>query len=201
MECGHYRYLGRPADGGDPLLGWIADRHGLLKPAAIFSGHDGPFLKEAMRQKKKVCPSCGEGELRRGEAALTREVGEHQFSAKVAASVCEACGEIITDLQVGERFDLAVASLLAEASPTGDAFRFLRKVAGLRARDVARMLGLTGDTISRWENGKHAIDRSAFFILGQIVRERQQGSTAMLDLLARGELPKALPARVDVHLE
>lgn len=154
-----------------------------------------------MREKRKACPSCGEGELRKGEASLSREVGEHQFSAKVTALVCDACGESITDLQDGERFDLAIAGLLAEASPSGDSFRFLRKVAGLRARDLARMLGLTGDTISRWENGKHAIDRSAFFILGQIVRERQRGSTAMLDLLARGELPKALPARVDVHLE
>lgn len=152
-------------------------------------------------REKKACPSCGKGELHKGQADLGREVGAHVFSAKVSALVCDACGDSITDLADGERFDLAIADMLAEAAPTGDSFRFLRKVAGLRARDVARMLGLTGDTISRWENGKHAIDRSAFFILGQIVRERRQGSTAMLDLLVRGELPKALPRHVDIHLD
>lgn len=154
-----------------------------------------------MREKGKVCVSCGELQVRKGDVALVREVGGHVFSATVSGLVCGGCGETITGQEEGERFDLAIAELLSEASPTGDSFRFLRKVAGLRARDFGRMLGVSGDTISRWENGRHAIDRAAFFILGQVVRERRQGSTAMLDLLARGELPKALPARVEVHLE
>jgi len=154
-----------------------------------------------MREKSKVCVSCGEPRLQKGNVELVREVGEHVFSARVSGLLCGGCGESIVDQEDGERFDLAIAELLSETAPTGDAFRFLRKVAGLRARDFARMLGVTGDTISRWENGRHAIDRAAFFLLGTIVRERRQGSTAMLDLLARAELPKALPARVEVHLQ
>ncbi len=154
-----------------------------------------------MKEEASQCVSCGERAVRKGEVALEREVGEHLFSATVSGLVCSACGESITELQDGERFDLAVAEILAEAAPTGDAFRFLRKVVGLRARDLARMLGLTGDTISRWENGKYAIDRAAFFVLGQIVRERRAGGTAMLDLLVRGEMPKPLPRVVKVHLD
>lgn len=158
-------------------------------------------MKRTMKEEKQKCVTCGENSMRRGDVSLTREVGEHLFSTTVSGLVCAACGETITDLEDGERFDLAVAEILAEASPTGDSFRFLRKVAGLRARDLARMLGITADTVSRWENGKHAIDRAAFFVLGKIVHERRAGSTAMLDLLVRGELPKALPRVVNVHLE
>lgn len=154
-----------------------------------------------MKEKSKVCVSCGEKKMRKGDVPMTREIGGRTFSATVTGLVCGACGESITDLQDGERFDLAIAELLSETVPTGDSFRFLRKVAGLRARDLAGMLGVSGDTISRWENGKHAIDRAAFFVLGQVVREQRKGLTTMLDLLARGELPKALPMNVEVQLQ
>lgn len=158
-------------------------------------------MKVMMKEAKQRCVTCGDNSMCEGEVSLTREIGEHVFSATVTGLVCTTCGESIADIQAGERFDLAVAEILSETSPTGDAFRFLRKVAGLRARDLARMLGVTGDTISRWENGKHPVDRAAFFVLGKIAREKRAGSTAMLDLLVRGELPRALPRTVVVHLE
>lgn len=158
-------------------------------------------VKGKMKDDKKACVSCGEKKLQRGDVALVRSLDGREFSATVTGLVCQGCGESITDLRDGERFDLAVAEVLSEAAPSAESFRFLRRVAGLRAQDVARLLGLTGDTISRWENGKYPIDRAAFFVLGQIVREQRRGSTAMLDLIHRGEMPKALPAKVEVHLD
>ena len=158
-------------------------------------------MKVMMKEAKQRCVTCGDNSMCEGEVSLTREIGEHVFSATTKGLVCTTCGESIADVLAGERFDLAVAEILSEASPTGDAFRFLRKVAGLRARDLARMLGVTGDTISRWENGKHPVDRAAFFVLGKVAREKCAGSTAMLDLLVRGELPRALPRIVTVHLD
>ena len=154
-----------------------------------------------MSAETKLCASCGAEKVRKGDVSLVREGGKHVFSATVTGLVCEACGESLTDIRDGERFDLAVAEILSEAAPTGDAFRFLRKVAGLRARDLAKMLGVTADTVSRWENDKHGIDRAAFFVLGQIVREKREGRTAMLDLLTRGEMPRPLAARIEVHLD
>jgi putative zinc finger/helix-turn-helix YgiT family protein len=154
-----------------------------------------------MSAETKICAFCGADKLHKGDVSLVREVGKHVFSATVTGLVCEACGESLTDIRDGERFDLAIADILAEAAPTGDSFRFLRKVAGLRARDVASMLGVTGDTVSRWENDRHAVDRAAFFVLAQIVREKRDGRTAMLDLLTRGEMPRPLEERIDVHLD
>jgi putative zinc finger/helix-turn-helix YgiT family protein len=153
-----------------------------------------------MKEEKKTCPSCGEKKLHKGNVRLVRVVGERELTATVTGLVCDGCGESITDLRDGERFDLAIAELLSEAPPTGESFRFLRKVAGLRASDLARMLGLTGDTISRWENGKYAIDRAAFLVLGQIVRDQRRGQTGMLDLIRRAETPRALSDHVEVDL-
>jgi DNA-binding transcriptional regulator YiaG len=153
-----------------------------------------------MSAETKPCAFCGADALRKGDVPLVREVGRHVFSTVVDGLVCGACGETLTDVRDGERFDMAVAEILSEAIPTGDSFRFLRKTAGLLARNVARMLGVTNDTVSRWENGKHAVDRAAFFVLGQIVREKREGRTSMLDLLARGEMPKPLPDRVEIDI-
>ncbi len=162
-----------------------------------------PFLmvKGQMKDEKRTCTSCGAKALHKATVMLTREVSGRQFTASVSGYACDACGDSITTLEDGERFDLAVAELLSETAPSGQAFRFLRKVAGLRAMDLAKMLGLSADTISRWENEKYPIDRSAFFVLGQVVRERRMGSTAMLDLLLRGEMPKALPEKVVIDLD
>lgn len=154
-----------------------------------------------MSAESKTCAFCGADKVRKGNVALVREVGNHVFSTTVTGLTCDACGESLTDIRDGERFDLAIAEILSETAPNGDSFRFLRKTAGLRAKDLARMIGVTGDTISRWENGRHAIDRAAFFVLGQIVREKREGRTDMLDLLSRGDLPKALAERVEVHLD
>ena len=154
-----------------------------------------------MKEEKKTCVSCGEKTLQRGSVRLVREVGGREYTATVQGLVCLGCGESITDIQDGERFELAIAELLSEAPPTGESFRFLRRVAGLRASDLARMLSLTGDTISRWENGKYAIDRAAFLVLGQIVRDQRRGSTGMLDLIRRAEAPRELPDHVEVDIE
>lgn len=154
-----------------------------------------------MSAETKICASCGADKVRKGNVSLSREVGDRVFSTTIPGLVCDACDESVADLRDGERFDLAVADLLSEATPTGDSFRFLRKVAGMRAKDLARMLGVTGDTISRWENGKHAIDRAAFFVLGMVVREKREGRTAMLDLLTRGELPRPLADHVEIDLD
>lgn len=154
-----------------------------------------------MKEEKKKCISCGEKTLQRGSIRLVREVCGREMTATVTGLVCSECGESITDIADGERFDLAIAELLSEAPPTGESFRFMRRAAGLRASDLARMLGLTGDTISRWENGKYAIDRAAFLVLGQIVRDQRRGSTGMLDLIRQAEAPRELPARVEIDLD
>jgi DNA-binding transcriptional regulator YiaG len=135
-----------------------------------------------------------------GDVEVRREVAGHVFTTTMRGSRCGACGETYLAGADGERFDLAVAEALAFAQPTGDSFRFLRKVAGLRAADLGELLSVTGDTISRWETGKSPIDRSAFTLLGLIVREQAVGSSAVLDMLKAAASPRVLGAEVRLKL-
>jgi DNA-binding transcriptional regulator YiaG len=127
-------------------------------------------------------------------------VGGRLFTAMVPGSRCDACAETYTEGADGELFDYAVADALASAGASGDAFRFMRKLAGLRATDLAALLDVTADTISRWETEKSPIARSAFALLGLIVQDQRMGTTTTLDLLRAAGAPKALGAEVRVKL-
>jgi putative zinc finger/helix-turn-helix YgiT family protein len=146
------------------------------------------------------CVACKRGTAKPAEVDLRREVAGHLFTATVRGLHCEACGETYTQGADGEQFDYAIADALAAAAPTGEAFRFLRKLAGLRAADLGALLDVTNDTISRWETEKSPISRSAFALLGVIVAEQKSGSTAMLDLLRAAGAPRKLGEKVKLKL-
>ncbi len=65
----------------------------------------------------------------------------------------------------------------------------MRKAAGLRALDLARLIGVDVATISRWETDKIAIDRATLATLGSLVRDRIAGTAATLEHLRSMEQP------------
>ncbi len=146
------------------------------------------------------CVTCKNGTGRPADVELRREVGGHVFTATVRGLRCDACGETFTEGVDGERFDYAIAASLSRAAPSGAAFRFLRKLAGLRAMDLGDLLGVTGDTISRWETEKSPIDRGAFTLLGLMVRDREVDVTTTLDALKAAGSPQALGDEVRLRL-
>src|SRR6185437_453729 len=108
------------------------------------------------------CLSCNQGTMRPAMVEIRREVGERSFVASVDGRKCTDCGSVSfkgTDLA---RFEGAVAAALAGS---GEAFRWMRKALDLRAIDVAVLLGVTPETISRWETGRVTIDRGAMALL------------------------------------
>jgi DNA-binding transcriptional regulator YiaG len=57
---------------------------------------------------------------------------------------------------------LAVAAELARRGELpAEAFRFVRRILGMKAAELAEILNVTAQTISRRENGKQAIERHA----------------------------------------
>jgi DNA-binding transcriptional regulator YiaG len=146
------------------------------------------------------CVTCKSGMAKPADVELRREVAGHVFTATVRGLRCDSCGETFTEGVDGERFDYAVAMTLARAAPSGESFRFLRKLAGLRAADLGDLLGVTGDTISRWETEKSPIDRGAFTLLGLIVHDCETGSTVTLDALKAAGSPQALGEEVRLRL-
>ena len=91
--------------------------------------------------------------------------------------------------------------MLAESpESSGEAFRFMRKVAGLRAIDVAELFAVTPETVSRWETDKHPIDRGALVLLGLIVKERAEGTSLTLDALRARLAARPLAKKVPIQL-
>jgi len=58
--------------------------------------------------------------------------------------------------------------LVARGVRTAAEFRFVRKMAGFRANEIAELLGVRPETVSRWERGEAEIPRSATFALGEL---------------------------------
>jgi DNA-binding transcriptional regulator YiaG len=132
---------------------------------------------------------------------IRREVGERAFVASVEGRKCGACGAVSfkgTDLA---RFEGAVAASLAAAGEaSGEAFRWMRKALDLRAIDVATLLGVTPETISRWETGRVPIDRGALALLSLMVLDNARGSAATIDALRARAAAKPLGKTVKLKL-
>jgi transcriptional regulator with XRE-family HTH domain len=128
-------------------------------------------------------------------------VGGHVFVAALPARYCRSCEEASYEGATLQRFDLHVASRLVEAgSSSGAAFRFLRKALGLRAIDVAGLLDVAAETLSRWETDKRAVDRGALAVLASCVHDALAGRTTTLETLRALRSPRTLEKRVQLDL-
>src|SRR6266545_3612241 len=147
------------------------------------------------------CAVCNQGKTEMADVELRREIAGHLFTATVRGWTCDACDEEVYEAADIERFDAAVALALAQAGAGGgEVFRLMRKVLGMRAVDLAELLGVTPETISRWETDKHPIDHEALALLSLLVMDHAKGSTASLDALRGRVEPKPLAHRIEVKL-
>ncbi len=119
------------------------------------------------------CPTCHQHALERFEGRRAVEVAGRHYSSPVAALRCPGCRAILFEAGALSAFERAVAAHLACHGPVdGESFQFLRKAARLTATDLAVHLGVTPETISRWENGRRAVDRAAWLVVGSLVLDQ-----------------------------
>jgi putative zinc finger/helix-turn-helix YgiT family protein len=134
--------------------------------------------------KMSKCVQCGSTTLRAAKSLERMTVSGVEFTAELPATKCTKCGEVYFTGNAIGAMELAIAAELSKLGQrTPEAFKFMRKALGLRAVDLAELLEVTSDTVSRWERGAVSIDQAAFAVLGALVSERRQGSTEMLDRL------------------
>jgi DNA-binding transcriptional regulator YiaG len=130
------------------------------------------------------------------------QVGTREFRATIPATVCDACGEELVADETMRRFELSVAARLAHiGEASGEALRYMRKALGLRAVDLAELLALRPETISRWENGRATVDRGAFAALAAAISDELAGRHATLDVLRALGRPRRTPAVVAIDLD
>jgi putative zinc finger/helix-turn-helix YgiT family protein len=148
----------------------------------------------------KRCPECG-GKVEKALVADTVEVGRHEFTARVPAFKCRGCGEVYFDGPALEKLELRAAVELAKAGESSpEVMRFMRKALGMKAAELAALLDLTPETVSRWETGKQPLEHRAMAVLGSLVIERSEGRTAVLDTLKALQKPRKLGRVVKLSL-
>lgn len=107
------------------------------------------------------CRTCGSNvrvesiERYKAENEL-QEMGVVLVGNAVAKHQCEACGWSTVDIPDLPGLLAAVAVYRVNASEKlrGQEIKFLRKVMEISAKDFADALGVSQETVSRWENGK-----------------------------------------------
>lgn len=138
----------------------------------------------------KQCVKC-HGALGATEVPEEITVAGATFSGSIQAQRCDSCGEVYLAAEDAMRFDLRVARELgSRGAATGETFRFMRKAIGMRAADLASLLGVSAETVSRWERGERPVDRAALTVLGALVTDKLERRATTMKLLKAQQDPQ-----------
>ena len=102
-----------------------------------------------------------------------------------------------------EQLHRVIATTLARKAPglTPAEVRFLRKYLGWSGTDFAAHLGVSAETVSRWQNGAATMGSAAERLLRLAALTREPGSDYSLDLLRHMARTKAAGQRLQVRVE
>ncbi|MFH2007579.1 MAG: type II TA system antitoxin MqsA family protein [bacterium] len=127
---------------------------------------------------------CDHEPLKEGTVEETIQVGEVSYTAEAPAMVCPSCGESYLSVQtMGQIGWMVAADLARQGVGTPDAFRYMRKRLALKAIELAELLGVSPEAISRWEHGVHTPDTKAVKLLGIMILEHIGQRPMILDYL------------------
>jgi YgiT-type zinc finger domain-containing protein len=130
------------------------------------------------------CVECRKGKLEPSTAEETLQVGDYVVRMDVPVQECSSCHEVYLPGEIAEQMELSAANLLAEAGVcSGAVFKFMRKSLGMRAVDLAELLSVTPETVSRWENDHVPVDRCAYSTVASLIADRLEGCTRTADRL------------------
>ncbi len=145
------------------------------------------------------CYKCKAAEMKPTRAQAQVQIGGCAFVGSVEAVKCPSCETVLLDGPALERFELVVAAKLGEAGEaSGPAFKHMRKAIGMKATDLAVLLDVRPETISRWETDAQPVERRALALLVALVADELAGSTATLDRLRALAKPRKLAKSVRV---
>ncbi len=137
----------------------------------------------------KRCPSCMKTTLTKGTTTIertfpTRGGKVRAVVEKVPALVCRGCGEAVVAGEDLARAELIAASRLIDAGArSGALLSWTRRSLGLLATDLATLLGVTAETISRWENDRVEPERAVWNVVADLVDDWLEGRTRTQDRL------------------
>jgi putative zinc finger/helix-turn-helix YgiT family protein len=119
-----------------------------------------------------ACPACGTGmEEKRGRLRLP--VNGEEISVPSAAHLrCPRCGKVVLRFEDARRLSADAIAIYRRKHGllSAEDIRAVRKRFGLTQRDLARLLRLGSNTISRWEAGRN-VQTEAMDVLLRLLRD------------------------------
>jgi putative transcriptional regulator len=149
------------------------------------------------------CSQCGHSMKSARENYLYRESGLPNVTlVGVEVSRCPHCGEHEVVIPKIEQLHRVIAAAVARKVPrlTLEEIRFLRKYLGWSGGDFAEHMGVTPETVSRWENGSAIMSASAERLLRLAALSREPASDYSLELLKGVAQKKATAESLKVRV-
>jgi putative zinc finger/helix-turn-helix YgiT family protein len=112
---------------------------------------------------ERRCYDCGKTMVGTRENYSYQEVGlKSVVLLNIVVYHCK-CGAIVPEIPYAGILhgSIAMSVLEKKALLSGEEIRFIRKAAGFSATELARVLGMEKETVSRWENSKQDIGKDA----------------------------------------
>ncbi len=144
-----------------------------------------------------------------GSEAFERGVGEHRLLGLESVRLvgvtvlrCCACGRVAqTRLEGLRELERLVTNALVRKRGrlTAAEFRWLRKRLHLKGTELARLMGVSGPTISRWETGATPVSSFADRLLRSIVAHK--GAAPLFDVDELASIDDEDTAPLELALE
>ncbi len=137
----------------------------------------------------KRCPSCKKSNLTKGTTTVERTFRSRSGKVRavvenVPALVCRVCGEaLVSGEDLGRAELIAASRLLDVGARSGALLSWTRRSLGLLATDLAALLGITAETVSRWENDRVEPEPAVWNVIADLVDDRLEGRTRTEDRL------------------
>jgi DNA-binding transcriptional regulator YiaG len=139
-----------------------------------------------------------------GTYKFRQEISGRMFTATLPARVCPTCGEKMVAYEDIHPVDLEAAAVLAREGPSdGASFKFMRTVLRMKAADLAGLLDVTPESISKWENARTPVRRAAWMVLAELVLDEvgRGARTPVLERLERLVTGKRVQKHVRIATE
>ena len=148
------------------------------------------------------CTDCGTPMKTQRENYRYDECGLKKVTlVGVEVSRCPRCGNFEISIPHIEQLHRLIARLLIEKTTrlTGEEVKFLRKSLGWSGVDFARNMGVTEETVSRWENNAVPIGPQADRLLRLLVAQGRLTTHYPTERLS--QISPRKPASVRLELE
>ena len=150
------------------------------------------------------CPRCGHQMKTARENYLYRECGLANVTlVGIEVSRCPDCGEHEAVIARIEQLHRVIATTIARKAPrlAPGEIRFLRKYLGWSGGEFAEHMGVSPETISRWENGPAAMGATAERLLRLAVLTREPARDDSLGVLKDVAQKRPSAQRLQVRVE